>query len=238
VKTLLLTLLILPTLSAQPARFGHPASDGPDREFAAYTFLLCYSSTAKVALWTAYELTPAHLVGTAKRPSHFRRDTRLTGPSASNDDYRGSGLHRGHLVPAADFAFSESTIRETFLLSNAVPQYPRTNSGVWRRLEETIRALATHSDALYIFTGVLFESPEPQHIGPGRVAVPSHTFKAVLALQGDSKLMYAAIVPNCPTATEPLTHFRTTVDEVETRTGLDFFSILEDDEENRLESTR
>ena len=49
--------------------------------------------------------------------------------------------------------------------------------------------------------------------------------------------MYAAIMPNAAIGDEPLASFLTTVDEVERKTGLDFFSGLEDDEERSLEST-
>jgi DNA/RNA endonuclease G (NUC1) len=91
---------------------------------------------------------------------------------------------------------------------------------------------------VYIFTGVLFESPEVERIGLGQVAVPSHTFKVVLALRGfQTKEMYAVVVPNDPAlACRPFASFVTSVDEVERRAGLDFFAGLEDQEEDYLES--
>lgn len=61
-------------------------------------------------------------------------------------------------------------------------------------------------------------------IEEGKVAVPSHTFKVVLAVCGDSKTMYAAIVPNKERISQPLSEFATTVEDVERRTGLDFFA--------------
>jgi endonuclease G len=68
------------------------------------------------------------------------------------------------------------------------------------------------------------------------VAVPSHTFKVVLAIEGGRKTMYAAIVPNSPGLSKSLADFITTVDEVELRTGFDFFDALDDTEELPLES--
>ena len=74
-------------------------------------------------------------------------------------------------------------------------------------------------------------------IGNGRVAVPTHAFKVILARKGDRKTMFAAIMPNTDEATAPLQQFTTTVDEVERRTGLDFFAALDDNEEAKLESS-
>ena len=231
-------LALLPALSAQPNHFGLPACSGPEREFAvrAY-FVLCHGSNYKVPLWVGYELTPDRLQRVAARPTHFRTDAQLARPGAHDADYRHSGYTRGHLAPAADFAWSDRAIRATFLLSNTVPQHGSANFGRWAQLESAIRKIAAASDAVYIFTGPIFDSPHPERIGPGRVAVPSHTFKVVLALRGGSKTMHAAIVPNTASVIEPLDHFTTTVAEVERRTGLDFFAELDDEVERLLEAS-
>jgi endonuclease G len=70
------------------------------------------------------------------------------------------------------------------------------------------------------------------------VAVPTHFYKVILAVEGDCKIMYAAILPNAERVEDELNRFATTVDEVERRTGLDFFSGLPDSEEGPLESVR
>src|SRR5690349_13895478 len=118
---------LLPTLSAQPQ--GLPACSQPTQELAIRSgFTLCFDSTLRVPVWTVYELTPQNLERTARRPNHFRHDSNLTGPSAYDADFRNSGWVRGHLVPAADMAFSPEAIRDSFLLSNAVPQDPTVNN--------------------------------------------------------------------------------------------------------------
>lgn len=233
---LLITLVVL--LSAQPDRFGNPACPGADQEFADRSFFaLCHNSSLKVPLWVGYELKPEHLHRRAARPSHFRHDSELAGTSAHNADYKYSGFSRGHMAPATDFAWSDEAIRSTFVLSNAVPQHQSVNAGVWTRLEMAARRIAADSEAVYVFTGPIFESADTEFIGQGKVAVPSHTYKVILALQGDRRAMYAAIVPNTADVKGPLDRFATSVDEVEHRTGLDFFAALEDSEERRLESS-
>ncbi len=236
-KYITLHLVLIAALSAQPSRYGRPACDASGEELADRTyFVLCHSASRKVPTWVGYELKPEHLSGNARRPHHFRRDTALTHQGATDSDYVHSGYSRGHLAPARDFAWSTDAIRATFLLSNAAPQHQSTNAGVWSRLEQTVRRLAADADAVYIFSGPLFEGPTPT-IGDGRVAVPSHFFKAVLVETNGTRSMYAAIIPNGATTGESVQSFLTTVEEVERRTGLDFFAALNPAEQRALEST-
>jgi endonuclease G len=234
-KLIAALLLALTTALPQSAPFGSPACPG---ETADRVFLfLCHSPAHKTPLWVAHTLTPQQLdADAAPRPSRFRQDRGLASPSADDRDYLFSGFHRGHLAPAADF--SPEAVRATFLLSNAVPQHPSVNTGAWRRVEEAVRRAARTADRVHVFTGALFEG-EPRTIGSGQVAVPSHTYKVALFIQGDSATaMFAAIVPNQDNLPASLDQFTVTVDEIEHRTGLDFFPELEDALENDLESRR
>ena len=232
--------LLASLLLAQPSRFGAPVCLGPERELADHAFfLLCHDSIRKVPSWTAHELTPHRLPAATSHSRYFRHDTALAGPIARNADYRGSGYSRGHMVPAEDLAWSGEAIRSTYVLSNAVPQVQGVNAGLWRELETAVREIAARSDAVYIVTGPIFAASGIEFIGAGQVAVPTHTFKVVLALDGVGKTMYAAIVPNTAACRgRALGEFTVTVDEVERQTGLDFFGALDDDEERRLQSAR
>jgi endonuclease G len=233
-KLVVALLLALLRVSAQ-APFGSPACPGEpaDRIF----FFTCHSPNYKAPLWVGHTLNAAELgAAAASRPSRFRQDRDLTSPGAADRDYRFSGFHRGHLAPAADFSSPEA-VRATFLLSNAVPQKPSVNTGPWRRLEAAIRRAARTAHRVHVFTGALFEG-ELKTIGPNQVAVPSHTYKVVLVIQDGCATMFAAIVPNQDNLPASLDQFTVTVDEVEQRTGLDFFSELEDALENDLESRR
>jgi len=74
--------------------------------------------------------------------------------------------------------------------------------------------------------------------GAGGVSVPSHTYKVILVERGPARKMYAVIVPNQDQSRETIDQFAVSVDEVERRTGLDFFSELPDEQEQELESSR
>jgi len=232
---LLATLLLLLASAAEAQPFGSPVCLG---ESADRVFLfVCHSPDRKVPLWTAYTLTPALLDGFAARPRRFRQDLLLATSGASDRDYLHSGYSRGHLAPAVDFAFSDAAIRSTFLLSNAIPQRQSVNAGRWRQVETAVREIARHADRVHIFTGVLFEGEE-RTIGAGAVSVPSHTYKVILVERGQARKMYAVIVPNRDHVRETIDQFAVSVDEVEQRTGLDFFRELPDEQEHELESRR
>jgi endonuclease G len=235
IASLLWLALALP---AQQPPFGSPACSGEDLEPAdRAVFFLCHSPARKTPLWVGYTLSAAQLGGSAARPSHFRQDRDLATPGAADADYRHSGFSRGHLAPAADFAWSEQSIRTTFLLSNAVPQKQTVNAGVWASVETRVRQIARRADRVHVFTGTLFEGRQ-QVIGAGRVAVPSHMYKVVLAVAGERMSMYAWIVPNEDRIAGGAEDFQVSVDEVELRSGLDYFGELDDAREQVLESGR
>ena len=68
-------------------------------------------------------------------------------------------IHKGHLVPAETFSFTDNNIRSTFVYTNAVPQYQTLNSGQWSVYEEKIRKYGENTCAknggnLYLLTGI------------------------------------------------------------------------------------
>lgn len=74
--------------------------------------------------------------------------------------YRGVPfIHKGHLLPAETFSFSQNHLRSTFTYTNAVPQYAAFNSGQWAKYERKIREYATNKcseqgGTLYLLTGI------------------------------------------------------------------------------------
>ncbi|MBI4909085.1 MAG: DNA/RNA non-specific endonuclease [Acidobacteria bacterium] len=228
-------LLAIQTLSAQPGRFGLPACPASGHELATRSaFVLCHSSSLHVPTWTAHELKPSSHTSLRPARTHFRRDPFLSN-AATDEDYRNSGYARGHMVPVADLAANETALRDSFLLSNAVPQNPRLNAGKWRILESTIRNLATTADSTLVLTGPIF-CPGAQRIGANHVAVPCQLFKIALIIQGTNYTMLAAILPNDANPAQPLNHFAVSVREVEDLTGLDFFPQLPTELQETLET--
>ncbi|KXZ62080.1 Nuclease precursor [Acinetobacter venetianus] len=155
-------------------------------------FNVMYSGISKTPLWSAEHLTPERLSIKIKREDNFHEETRVQqSHRALLSDYRGSGYDRGHMAPNADMNNTAAQY-DSFSLANMVPQAPKNNQEVWRKLEEAVRAVVTkhHKDA-YVLTGPVFEGKRLKTIGSG-VIVPTAVYKAVyLPKQGIIGAYYA-----------------------------------------------
>ncbi|EPH31147.1 DNA/RNA non-specific endonuclease [Acinetobacter gyllenbergii] len=155
-------------------------------------FNVMYSGISKTPLWTAEYLTPERLSVKIKREDNFHEETRVKpAHRALLSDYRGSGYDRGHMAPNGDMNNTAAQY-DSFSLANMVPQAPKNNQEVWRKLEEAVRSMVTkqHKDA-YVLTGPVFEGKRLKTIGSG-VIVPTAVYKAVyLPKQGIIGAYYA-----------------------------------------------
>ena len=155
-------------------------------------FNVMYSGISKTPLWSAEYLTPDRLSIKIKREDSFHEETRVPlAHRALLADYRGSGYDRGHMAPNGDMNNTVAQ-HDSFSLANMVPQSPKNNQEVWRKLEEAVRSIVTkqHKDA-YVVTGPIFEAKRLKTIGSG-VIVPTAVYKAVyLPKQGIIGAYYA-----------------------------------------------
>lgn len=211
------------------------AQDHQIRRFKNFT--ICYRESYEQAEWAAYCLEKAELEKNTKRGDNFRPDPEITTGSASLADYKKSGYDRGHLAPAADFAFSEEAMSESFFLSNMSPQAPGLNREIWQYLEGQVRLWAEEYGKAYIITGPVLEKPADQYeyIGENQVSVPEFFYKIILAPHENTVKALAFIIPN-QKCEGTFWDYAVSVDEVENRTGLDFFFLLDDLLEDQLES--
>lgn len=68
--------------------------------------------------------------------------------------------------------------RQSFSLTNVVPQKPALNRAVWEGIESAVRRLAEHRGQIYMVTGPAFQGQNLQAL-KGRALVPTATWKAV-----------------------------------------------------------
>ncbi len=143
-------------------------------------FWLSYNEVYEQADWTAYILTREMVEsGNIPRSDDFKADTMVLTGSAELGDYRGSGYHRGHLVPAGDMTWSATAMSESFLLSNMSPQVAGFNQGIWKRLENRVRTWAVENDSIYVITGPVLSNVS-ETIGENEVGVPAYYFKIIV----------------------------------------------------------
>ena len=192
-----------------------------------------FNSQRGIANCAAYELVNNELNGTAERASEFMPDTGIKG-CPSPQDYVGSGMDRGHLVPAGDLKWNSDAMRQSFLLTNVCPMHKALNEGGWAKLEEKVREWTARDSALLVFTGPVVSESDTT-LANGRVTVPSAYYKVIMAPCVRPMRAIAFIYPNGH-SNGRLQQYAVSVDEVELRTGLDFFPTLHAEEQQRLES--
>lgn len=198
-------------------------------------YILSYSEENEQAEWVAYELKKSELNynnNDFKRP-FFIEDPKVSSASADWKNYRRSGYDKGHLCPAGDRKYSKKAFDETFYTSNISPQLHDFNEGIWNRLEQKVRYWASKYDGIYVVTGGILEE-NLSTIGYEDVTVPNYFYKVLLDEENGNYKMIAFLVPHRD-SDRPLYEFVVSVDEIEKRTGIDFFPKLNDADEVRLE---
>ncbi|MBQ0071238.1 MAG: DNA/RNA non-specific endonuclease [Spirochaetales bacterium] len=207
-------------------------------QIVAHTgYTLSYNEEYEVPDWVAYELTRDEVaVQAVDRKDNFRADAAITTLSADLNDYKGSGFDRGHMAPAADFRWSPESMDDTFFLSNMCPQTHAFNAGIWSDLESAVRTMAYDNETIYVVTGPVLTDGPYETIGKNKVAVPKRFYKVILDYT-DPGIKAIGFLMDHENSKQPLSTFAVTVDEVERVTGIDFFPLLPDEEEELIEST-
>lgn len=193
-----------------------------------------FNSMRGIANCAVYELVVNELNGTGERAEGFMPDPGVEG-CPSPQDYAGSGMDRGHLVPAGDLKWNPEAMRQSFLMTNICPMHKALNEGGWAKLEEKVREWTARDSALLVFTGPVVSDGDTT-LANERVKVPSAYYKVIMAPCVSPRRAVAFIYPNGH-SNGRLLQYAVSVDEVERRTGLDFFPTLPDEEQHRLEST-
>ena len=205
--------------------------------------ILEYAEEHEQARWVAHIIRPEVITGTESRSNDFREDPKVTTGSAveadyflkylqadSTYEYDGYGFDRGHLAPSADFRWSAKALSESYYYSNMSPQRPDFNREGWADLEGNLRRYITEhpQTQLYVVTGPVLTDDLPKvERSVNQLSLPRQFFKVVLDVQAGQAIGF--LMPN-QSLDQPLHRYAVSVDEVETLTGLDFFSQLTDEE--------
>lgn len=231
----LFSMIFTVSFSQQKGTIELPLITKQDVVIKHIGYTLSYNEKHEQANWVAYELTADETIKRAKRSNNFRTDNAVKTGSATNEDYKGSGFDRGHLVPAADMGWSNASMEASFLYSNMSPQVPGFNRGIWKRLEEQVRQWASDNQAVFVVTGPVLENNLPT-IGSEKVSVPRYYYKVILDFTKPEQKGIGFILPNA-SSTLPLSSFAVSIDSVERKTGIDFFPALPDEQERVIEKT-
>jgi len=198
-----------------------------------------YCEVLENPVWVAYRVGDLDKpVAAPPRPETFEADRR-TVARVTSAAYANSGYDRGHLAPNYAIAtrYGEAAQRETFLMSNIVPQRHALNAGPWKDLEMKIAtSYPGRFGEVWVLAGPIFGA-KPARLSNG-TAVPEAFFMIVIDESDGRVRTQALILPQETPAGAELGRFAVSIDEVERRTGLDFLSELEDGAESALEAKR
>ena len=165
--------------------------------------------------------------------------------------FRNSGYARGHLLASADRLFSKEANEQTFYMSNMSPQQYQFNGNDWSDLENLVRNWGRNDsfrDTLFVVKGGTIEDGQiikyiNNYSQPNgtKIAVPKYYFMALLCKKHNgTQNTYKAIgfwVEHKSYGGSPvLSDWAVTIDELESKTGIDFFCNLNDNVENAVES--
>ena len=208
------------------------------------TFSLEWSYADKANRWTCYQMHSGNTYQNVTRSDDpFAPDPEIPSQYRSNlKDYKGSGFSRGHLCPSNDRLCSLEQNTQTFYLSNMQPQWQAHNGGLWLRLENLIRTWAGQCDTLYVVKAATIRSDQvyPEKCN-GTLPVPKYFYMAVLSYKKSTNTYQAMGLWTLHTSTNDSNKnygdYAITIDELESRTGIDFFCNLPDDIENQVEGS-
>lgn len=207
-------------------------SVSPMRNYSFY-----WDKTNYVSHWVAYPLNKSlHSGNYGRYDQHtgggFPKDPILEDlgwdqPDIFSRSY-GGGWTRGHQIPSADRQQEKANIA-TYYCTNMTPQQYDFNGGIWANLESKVRNYADRSDTLYVCTGCDLSDALGWSGSNGgmRVRVPGAYYKALLRKKGDSYSAVAFYLPHSQSIANGIfMDYIISVDELEAKTGVDFFANL------------
>ena len=157
-------MALLFAVKAARSQTVSPISEKPRETSSLYrvkhdAFVSYYDTQLLQPVFVYYELEWPQFAGSVKVGSHrFKVDTKLPRPRVKDSDYQNSGYVRGHLCSAADRDSRKDLLKETYLTSNLVPMTMVCNSGRFKQMEDSCRALAISGHHLKIARGGFFKA--------------------------------------------------------------------------------
>jgi DNA/RNA endonuclease G (NUC1) len=201
-------------------------------------------------LWTAHAMHAEAWADTGVNRSNswdYDPAFEISWQQTGLDNAQSVGYSRGHFVASNYRKTTDEQNAQTFYYTNQAPQWQNSfNSGVWSSLEASVKSAApSGSDTLYVVTGVLFEGDEMRLPSKGiSVAVPSHFYKCLMKCSFDSSGEITGASGTAFIYTNEAhsgvsyndSAFITTIDEIESRTGYDFFPRVPSKMQNAAEA--
>lgn len=122
-------------------------------------FALQYAVPVRSSLWVSQHLRAEDLDELKFAPDRngFRPDGFLPEEiTPTPNRFTRTGYTLGHLAPPEDYPKNAPAISHSHYTSNVVAQDPGNDAGIWRRLEENVRAWARSKGEVYVVSGPIY----------------------------------------------------------------------------------
>lgn len=227
-------------------------------------YIVYWDRAKKAQCWTCWEFNKANNLSSWKR-SNWSSGQKFNGFGGNGDpfqpdpdilaefrtelsDYKNSGYDRGHMCASADRLNSKEANGQTFYLSNMHPQLNGFNAGVWENMETQVRKwkdnVLAEGGTMYVVRGgtiydVTINGKRESGVAAmirDRVPVPKYFFMA-LAIKSAAGIYsgMAFWAEHKADNSKNLKPYMITINELESRTGYDFFCNVPDAQEEKLE---
>ncbi len=223
-------------------------------------FCVEWDCSRKAQRWTAYRWDIDNIVdNNIGRTEAWAEDTDIPSQYRSTlSNHASNGYDRGHMIASEDRQCSFSANSQTFLLSNMHPQYNKFNgksnnvSYVWLNLEQRLQNMYkawnktyNSGDTIYVVKGGTIANGQIIETKK-TLPVPKYFFVALLYKKANVNIGYKGYkaigywiehTNGTNTANgSALNNYCVSIDELELKTGIDFFCNLPDDIENNVEN--
>lgn len=219
----------------------HNKNAEPVKVLINHGYAVGYSEKRRNPVWAVFKASGISNGAPFRfeRSQFFSRDTRTD--AQVNGESFGGGFDRGHMVPNAVIGNQYGSLAqmETFLMSNMCPQKGTLNRNTWARLEKFVSLLAQERKHVFVFAGPIF-GDDPQIVANGndrKIQIPDAFYKIIVDTDREFTINFEAnrlpkveiISYIFPQDTPGNADFRdrekfgASVDDIEARTGLDFF---------------
>lgn len=124
-------------------------------------------------------------------------------------------------------------------MSNIIPQKHELNGGPWRSVEDLIASKGGYAEKfaeVWVICGGIYD--EDKQFINNKIEIPDECYMIIVDLLNGEPRVMAFIMPQFIEKRTKLDEYLTTVDEIESRTGLDFMPDLEDKVENKVEEEK
>ena len=213
------------------------------------TYASEWDHTLRSQRWSCFEIYKSNNKSGqgVTRKNNFLQDSRVNGEDApaynefSKSYYPGTNdfYDKGHICASADRFYDQTANDQTFYMTNMQPQVHIFNANIWGNMEDRVRSFASNADTLYVCKGGTIDSKENilSYTKSGFI-VPRYFFMAVLAKNSGGYKAMGFWVEHLDEdhKNDNLGNYVVNIDDLEQKTGIDFFCNLPDDVENQVES--